>query len=107
ALSILGLQPSPPARITNGRVLFEGRDVIKMTEEELRKVRGKDISMIFQDPSTFLNPVMRIGDQIKEAIYVHATTPRSIERKKAIQNRVVELLRLVRIPDPESVMDRY
>ncbi|MDA4117072.1 MAG: ABC transporter ATP-binding protein [Thaumarchaeota archaeon] len=107
ALSILGLQPSPPARIMKGRVLFEGRDVLKMTEEELRKIRGKDISMIFQDPATFLNPVMKIGDQIKEAIYVHATTPRSAERKKSIQNRVVELLRLVRIPDPESVMDRY
>src|SRR5688500_17939546 len=93
AFSILRLV-QPPGRITGGRILFEGRDLLSLTEREMRAVRGARISLIFQEPMTALNPVMRIGDQIAEALTVHGVASRADARLRA-----VELLDAVRIPD--------
>jgi ABC-type dipeptide/oligopeptide/nickel transport system ATPase component len=85
----------PPGRITGGRVTFEGRDLLALSEGEMRAVRGARISLIFQEPMTALNPVMRVGDQIAEALTVHGIADRAGARARA-----VELLDAVRIPDP-------
>jgi ABC-type dipeptide/oligopeptide/nickel transport system ATPase component len=92
AFSILRLL-QPPGRVTGGRILFEGRDLLTLTEREMREVRGARISLIFQEPMTALNPVMRVGDQIAEALTVHGTGAADA------RNRAVELLEGVRIPD--------
>ena len=83
ALSILNLLPYPPARIMGGEVLLEGRDILKMPDKEIRKVRGNKVSMIFQDPMTALNPVDKVGDQIVEGILLHEKISRSDAVKKA------------------------
>lgn len=93
ALSILNLIPSPPGKIKSGEILFEGKDVLKMTEEELEMMRGNDIAMIFQDPMTALNPVMTVGDQIAEAVFLHE----KISKKDAFA-KAQEMLALVGIP---------
>src|SRR5688572_12410285 len=93
AFSVLRLVP-PPGRITGGRILFEGRDLLTLSEREMREVRGARISLIFQEPMTALNPVMRVGDQIAEALTVHGMASRSDARLRAI-----ELLEAVKIPD--------
>jgi peptide/nickel transport system ATP-binding protein len=93
AFSILRLL-QPPGRITAGRVLFQGRDLLSLSEREMREVRGAGISLIFQEPMTALNPVMRVGDQIAEALTVHNKATRREARERA-----VELLESVRIPD--------
>ena len=92
AFSILRLL-QPPGRITAGRVLFEGRDLLTLSEAEMRDVRGARISLIFQEPMTALNPVMRVGDQIAEALLVHGRS------KAEAHARAVELLDAVKIPD--------
>jgi peptide/nickel transport system ATP-binding protein len=94
AFSILRLL-QPPGRITGGRVLFEGRDLLTLPEREMRQVRGARISLIFQEPMTALNPVMRVGDQIAEALTVHGMATRADARRRAI-----ELLQAVHITDP-------
>ena len=71
ALSVLGLVPDPPGRVTDGSVLYRGEDLLDMDEQELRKIRGNAISMIFQEPMTALNPVFRINDQIAEPLILH------------------------------------
>ena len=71
ALSVLRLIPSPPGKVLGGRIVFEGRDLLTLSEREMRSVRGKDIAMIFQEPMTSLNPVYTIGDQIVEAVTLH------------------------------------
>src|SRR5213075_335259 len=71
ALSVLRLIPSPPGKVLGGQINFEGRDLLRLTESEMRRVRGKDIAMIFQEPMTSLNPVYTIGDQIVEAVTLH------------------------------------
>jgi peptide/nickel transport system ATP-binding protein len=96
ALSIMRLVPDPPGRIVGGSVVLEGTDLLALDESEMRKIRGDRISMIFQEPMTSLNPVMRIGDQIAEAVRLHRTMTR-----KDAWNQAVEMLRLVRIPVPE------
>jgi peptide/nickel transport system ATP-binding protein len=96
ALSIMRLVPDPPGRIVGGSVVLEGIDLLALNEGEMRNIRGNRISMIFQEPMTSLNPVMRIGDQITEAVRLH----RNMTRKDA-WNQAVEMLRLVRIPIPE------
>jgi peptide/nickel transport system ATP-binding protein/oligopeptide transport system ATP-binding protein len=96
ALSIMRLIPSPPGRIVSGRILFEGGDLLALSDEEMRRIRGKRISMIFQEPMTSLNPVFRIGDQVAEAIELHE----GLSAKDA-QDRAVEMLHLVGIPSPE------
>jgi oligopeptide/dipeptide ABC transporter ATP-binding protein len=102
ALSILKLIPSPPGRVVSGEILFDGKDLLKLKEKEMEKVRGNDIAMIFQEPMTSLNPVFTVGDQIMEAILFHQKVDREVARKKA-----VELLDRVRIPSPEATIDAY
>ncbi|MEM7325509.1 MAG: ABC transporter ATP-binding protein [Actinomycetota bacterium] len=101
-LSMLQLVPMPPGRIERGEVLFQGQDLLKMSDEEIRKIRGDKIAMIFQDPMTALNPVLTIGRQIREAIRLHLGFT-----KKQAHERAVELLDLVGITDPHRRIDDY
>ena len=102
ALSIMRLVPTPPGRIESGTVKLEGRDLLALDEEEMRAVRGNDISMIFQEPMTSLNPVLTIGDQIAEAVRLH----QDVSRDQA-WTRAVEMLTLVRIPEPVQRAKEY
>ena len=102
ALSILRLIQSPPGKIVSGSIQFEGRDLLGVSEEEIRRVRGNHISMVFQEPMTSLNPVFTIGDQIMEAILTHE----GVSRAEAL-NRTVEMLRRVRIPSAETLVHQY
>ena len=102
ALSILKLIASPPGRVVSGEILFDGKDLLKLKEKEMERVRGNDIAMIFQEPMTSLNPVFTIGDQIVEAILFHQKVGKEEARKKA-----VELLDCVRISSPEATIDAY
>jgi oligopeptide transport system ATP-binding protein len=102
ALALMRLVPTPPGRIISGRVLFEGRDLLAVSAEEIRAVRGRDIAMIFQDPMTSLNPVLTIGRQLTEVLEVHLGLG-----AKAARNRAIELLTLVGIPAPEQRIDDY
>ena len=95
ALSIMRLVGSP-GKIVNGEILFEGRDLLKFSNAEMRHVRGNDIAMIFQDPMTSLNPVFTVGEQIAEALRLHRRLSRTDARTAA-----VEAMREVAIPDPE------
>ena len=95
AFAILRLL-QPPGRIASGRIVFEGRDLLEIGETEMRRVRGSRISLVFQEPMTALNPVMRVGDQIAEALTVHDMASGAHAR-----HRAVELLQAVHIPDPE------
>ena len=95
ALSIMRLVPEPPGRIVGGSVVLEGTDLLGLDETAMRRIRGNRMSMIFQEPMTSLNPVMRIGDQITEAVRLHRSTTRQQAWKQA-----VEMLRLVRVPEP-------
>jgi oligopeptide transport system ATP-binding protein len=101
-LSLLRLIPSPPGKITNGEILFEGKDLLKMDEKTLRQIRGNQISMIFQDPMTSLNPVLTIGKQITESIQLHL----GFTQKQA-KNRAIELLQQVGIPDAKRRISQY
>ena len=102
ALSIMRLVPNPPGKIVGGSVMLEGTDLLDLDESEMRAIRGDRISMIFQEPMTSLNPVMRIGDQITEAVRLH----RAMTQKEAWK-QAVEMLRLVRIPVPERRVQEY
>jgi peptide/nickel transport system ATP-binding protein/oligopeptide transport system ATP-binding protein len=102
ALSIMRLISEPIGRITEGSINFEGRDLVKATEGEMRKVRGNRISMIFQEPMTSLNPVLKVGDQISEAIHLH----QGLSKKEA-WDQSTEMLRTVGIPSPESRVNEY
>jgi len=95
ALSILRLIPNPPGRIVGGTICFEGRDLLRLPEEEMRSIRGCAISMIFQEPMTSLNPVFTVGEQVAEGIRHHE----KVSRREA-WDRAVEVLRRVKIPDP-------
>ncbi len=102
ALSIIRLVPSPPGRIVGGEVLFRGQDLLRLNGESMRKIRGNEISMIFQEPMTSLNPVFTIGNQIGEAIRLHQKLG-----KRETREKTVEMLRLVKIADPEVRIDDY
>ncbi|TYP56127.1 ABC transporter ATP-binding protein [Thermosediminibacter litoriperuensis] len=102
SLAIMRLLPSPPARITSGKILFEGEDLLQKSEAEMRRIRGNRISMIFQEPMTSLNPVFTVGRQISEAIMLH----QKLSGKEAVE-RAVEMLRLVGIPNPEKRYHEY
>ncbi len=102
ALSILRLITSPPGRIVAGRVLFEGRDLLGLTEEQMRAVRGNAISMIFQEPMTSLNPALTVGWQIAESLVLH----RGLSRAEAMA-KAVAMLRKVRMPEPERRVRQY
>jgi peptide/nickel transport system ATP-binding protein len=102
ALSLMRLIPDPPGRIVSGSIRLGGRDLLTLSEEEMRKVRGVEIAMIFQNPSSHLDPVMRIGNQIAESVRYHEGASMAEGRARA-----VELLRQVGIPDPASRVDAY
>jgi oligopeptide transport system ATP-binding protein len=102
ALSLMRLIPSPPGKITAGQVLFHERDLLKISMDEMRKVRGGEIAMIFQDPMTSLNPVMTIGKQIMEVLHLHA----GMDDEQAV-DRAGELLALVGIPEARKRLKSY
>ena len=102
AMTILGLLPKPPARIESGEILFQGTDLLKLKEEEMRAIRGNDISMIFQEPMTSLNPVLTIGRQISEVISLHQGVSDRVAR-----DRAVEILDRVRVPDAHQRANEY
>jgi oligopeptide transport system ATP-binding protein len=102
ALSLMGLIPQPPGKLTNGEVLFKGKNLVGLPEDEMRKIRGKEIAMIFQDPMTSLNPVLTISRQIGEALQLHMGMDRAAARK-----RTIELLKLVGIPSAADRIDDY
>jgi peptide/nickel transport system ATP-binding protein len=102
AMTIMGLVPSPPARFPSGRVMFRGEDLLTATDSRLRSLRGKEVSMIFQDPLTALNPVFKVGSQIAEVIRVHESMSRS-----AAKARAVDLLGEVGIPNPRGRAKEY
>jgi oligopeptide/dipeptide ABC transporter ATP-binding protein len=102
ALSIMGLIPKPPAKIVNGSVVFEGRDITHVSEKQLEELRGNEIAMIFQDPMTSLNPTLKIGTQITEVVRRHWDVSKQEARKRAVQ-----LLDEVHIPNAASRLDDY
>jgi peptide/nickel transport system ATP-binding protein/oligopeptide transport system ATP-binding protein len=102
ALSIMRLIPDPPGKIVEGKILFEGIDLTKLSEKEMRKVRGKKISMIFQEPMTSLDPMFTIGHGIIEVLKLHQGIEKDLARKKAI-----DILRTVGFSDPEERIDVY
>lgn len=102
SLSIMGLFKGTTGRVVDGEILFEGKDLTKLSEEERRKIRGKDISMIFQEPMTSLNPVMKIGKQLTEAIELHQHVSREEAKKIA-----VEILKETGLPRVESMVNEY
>ena len=102
AMTILGLLPKPPARIESGEIFFQGTDLLKLNEEEMRAIRGNEISMIFQEPMTSLNPVLTIGRQISEVISLHQGVSDRVAR-----DRAVEILDRVRVPDAHQRVKEY
>jgi oligopeptide/dipeptide ABC transporter ATP-binding protein len=102
ALSIMGLVPKPAGKIKSGRILFEGEDLLKKTDKEMRKIRGNQISMVYQEPMNSLNPRLSIGYQIKECLTIHG-----IAKGKEAKEKAVEMLRKVEIPEPEKRYKDY
>jgi len=102
ALSVMGLIPTPPGKFESGRILFKGQDLLKTSELEMQNIRGNEISMIFQEPMTSLNPIFTIGDQIMEAIRLHQNKTKPQARELALN-----VLRQVAIPSPENRIDQY
>jgi len=102
-MSILGLIPQPPGKIVRGEAFFNGRDLLKMSKKELRHVRGSEVAMVFQDPMTSMNPVLKVGFQIGEAIRTHYPDKKDSE----VKEQAVGLLRLVGVPNPEQRYEQY
>ncbi|MCM2987680.1 ABC transporter ATP-binding protein [Bacillus safensis] len=100
--AIMRLIPMPPGYFKRGQILFDGQDIVKKTEKQMQAIRGKDISMIFQDPMTSLNPTMKVGKQITEVLFKHEQIS-----KEAAEKRAIELLELVGIPMPEKRIKQY
>jgi peptide/nickel transport system ATP-binding protein len=103
SLSIMGLVPSPPGKITGGEILFDNRDLSKLNEKEMRKVRGNDVAMIFQEPMTSLNPLFTIGNQLMEAILIH----KKDWSKQQAKLRAIEMLTLVGLPRADELIKDY
>lgn len=101
-LSVMRLIPCPPGRIAGGEILFEGKDLLKMSQAQMRHIRGNEIAMIFQEPMTSLNPVFTIGYQLIEAVMLH----QNVGTKEA-RGRAIDMLRVVGIPSPERRIDDY
>ncbi len=99
---IMKLIPSPPGKIVKGKITFQGQDLLQLSEGSMRELRGKEISMIFQDPMSSLNPVLSVGLQVKEAIRAHQKLC-----DKDVTEKAVEIFRKVNIPDPEKAISRY
>jgi peptide/nickel transport system ATP-binding protein len=102
SLAIMGLLAKPAGKVTRGRVLFEGRDLLKLSADDMRAIRGREISMIFQEPMTSLNPVLSIGEQIKEPLFIHLKMT-----EQQAQARALELLQLVGITDGARRLEQY
>jgi len=102
-MSILGLIPQPPGRIVRGEAIFKGTDLLKVGKKEMRRIRGNEMAMVFQDPMTSLNPVLKVGYQIGEAIKTHHPEIKD----DAIRKRAVELLKIVGVPNPERRVFQY
>ncbi len=102
ALSIFKLLPCPPVQIESGEILYYGEDLLKKSEKEMRQIRGKKLSMIFQDPMSSLNPVFTVGEQIKRVVMYHD----KVTGKEA-EIRALELFDMVKLPDPQNTMDKY
>ena len=102
SLSIMRLIPNPPGKIAGGEIFFKGKDILKASEKEMRDIRGNDISMIFQEPMTSLNPVFTCGDQIEEVIILHQKVS-----KQEAKIRALDMLKLVGIPAPEQRYNEY
>ena len=102
ALSILGIVPDPPGKILAGQVLFHGQDLRRLSDADMRKIRGNQIAMIFQDPMTSLNPVFTVGDQISEAIMLHQKVT-----KKEAKEKSIKIMSLVGIPSADERVDNY
>jgi len=103
ALSVMRLIPTPPGKIEGGEILFNSKNLLSLSDEEMRKIRGNDIAMIFQEPMTSLNPVFTIGNQIGEAIELHQNGL----SKAQIREKTVDMLKLVGIPEPSKRVDDY
>lgn len=101
-LSILKLIPNPPAKIVSGKIFLEAIDLVQLTEKQMRKSRGSKVGMIFQDPLSSLNPIIKVGKQLTETILAHDKLS-----KKEAKQKGIELLSAVGIPDPELRMDQY
>jgi oligopeptide transport system ATP-binding protein len=101
-LAVLGLIPQPPGRIVRGEAIFGGKDMLKLPKNQLRRIRGDDVAMVFQDPMTSLNPVLKVGHQIAEAIRAHKDVD-----NKAARERSIRLLSLVGVPNPERRYEQY
>ncbi len=104
ALAVLKLLSPHDSKITGGKILFEGRDILTLADEEIRKIRGKDIGIIFQDPFSSLNPVLKIGEQVEETIQVHAEEKFS---RLALKNKTLDILASVKMSDPERIYNSY
>jgi oligopeptide/dipeptide ABC transporter ATP-binding protein len=102
ALSIMRLVAPPAGRVESGQILYRGQDLLKLTEEQMRKVRGREITMVFQEPMTSLNPVLTIGRQLTEGLEIHMNM-----KPPEARARAVELLGMVGIPDPQRRLDQY
>ncbi len=102
ATSLLRLIPSPPGKISGGRIIFEGKDLLKLSNKEMQAIRGNEISMIFQDPLTSLNPVFTVGNQLMESIRIH----QKVSKKEAKQ-KAIKMLELVGIPAPDKRINMY
>ncbi|MBI4634901.1 MAG: ABC transporter ATP-binding protein, partial [Candidatus Rokubacteria bacterium] len=102
ALSIMRLIPQPPGRIVQGQIVYNGRNLLELSPAQMRKIRGKEISMIFQEPMTSLNPVFTVGEQIAEAIRLHEGLGR-----RGAMDKTVEMLKLVHIPNAERRVKEY
>src|SRR5690606_33065043 len=102
AQTIMQLIPMPPGRIKKGNVFFEGKDLSKLTDRQMEIIRGKEISMIFQDPMTSLNPTMRVGKQIMEGLMKHQQLSKADAKERAI-----EMLKLVGMPNPDKRVEQY
>ncbi len=102
-LALLGLIPQPPGRIVSGTADFKGRDLLKLKKKELRRVRGNEVAMVFQDPMTSLNPVLTVGNQLGESIRTHFPD----EKKEVVKERVIDLLKLVGVPNAETRYAQY
>ena len=101
-LSVMRLIPSPPGKIVEGEVLYNGRDLLKVSDDEMRRIRGREIAMIFQDPLTSLNPVLTIGRQMTEGLKLHL----GMENNQA-DERAVDLLNMVGIPDAHNCLKHF
>jgi oligopeptide/dipeptide ABC transporter ATP-binding protein len=102
ARSVLRLIADPPGRITDGEILFKGKDLLKLGRRDMRRIRGNEISMIFQEPMSSLNPVFTIGNQMEEVVALHQAVDR-----KAVRSVCINMLRQVKMPDAEQVLSKY